>query len=146
LQNEFKNIRITPINYKYFDAKKDFYGDLLTKLMQKNQILSINNSTKLQCEIALNALLFYMEAERNTFLLKQNSLNVVFNQNNDVAFVDNATCKYLELISNNSKPKKQKKSVFFLLNNCATKNGMRLLRNSLLEPSIGKTIYLLRFS
>ena len=68
-------------------------------------------------------------------------LNIEYLPNEDVAFIDSGTCKYLELIGNNSK---SHKNLFHLLNYCETKNGMKLLRSNILEPPIAVDVVLER--
>lgn len=85
---------------------------------------------RLNCQASLSALIIYLEVERSIFL-KPLLLNIEYQQNEDGTFIDSGTCKFLELITNNSG---KNKNLYYILNNCATKNGMNMLRSCILEP------------
>lgn len=74
----------------------------------------------------------YLEIERNVYL-KPFELSIDYQYNEDGMFIDGGTCSFLDLVSNNSK---NVNHLYAVLNLCATKNGMNMLRSNILEPLI----------
>lgn len=132
LKNEFESLKITVINSRYFDKQKGF--ELFNKHISKDVDNSINTSNRLTCQASLSALVMFLEIERNIYL-KPFELSIEYQNNDDGMFIDGGTCKFLELVNNNSK---NRSNLYNVLNFCATRNGMNLLRSNILEPLISK--------
>ena len=83
-----------------------------------------------------SALISHLELE-NELVSNPDLIRVEFEKEIDRVFIDPTTSKYIELLSSlNSK--KRNKSLFTILNNTITKNGLNLLRSNLAEPLFGK--------
>ncbi len=91
-------------------------------------------------QAAMAALIVYLELELNVYI-KPFLVSIHYKHNENSVFIDSGTCKFLELTTCGTKTGK---SVIDVLNFCKTKNGEKMLRSSILEPSIRKLV-LIRF-
>jgi DNA mismatch repair ATPase MutS len=78
------------------------------------------------------ALVNYLKLESN-IISNVSLICAEFQKESDVTFIDSSTAKYIELVSSLNN-KKRNKTLFSVINNSLTKNGVSLLRSNLLEP------------
>ncbi len=85
---------------------------------------------------SFSALISYLDLEQS-IILNSSMMCAAFQKEDDVAFIDSATAKFIELVTslNNNK---RSHNLFTTLNRTQTKNGSNLLRSNILAPPVGK--------
>ncbi|KAL3990697.1 MutS domain V family protein [Acanthocheilonema viteae] len=135
IRSTYPEVEITMINRRYFN---DLKGIELLKQLSSSESSNITSEVyeKYYCMAAAAALIKYVEYIQNV-LFAQNSLKVTYLIAEKSCFIDVNTMRNVEVVERiHLKQKTLGRSLFSALNTCLTSGGVRLLRSSLLQPSV----------
>lgn len=135
LEESFENVEHVGLMRKYFNAEDglDFISQLIVDDEEKRPTLT-TVKPKYFALSACSALFKYLELKCHT-VFPASSLRIRYVALEGTMFIDQDTIVNLELIQNVLDPR-SKQSLLGLLNSCTTKMATRLLRTSIVNPSV----------
>ncbi|GAB1310683.1 MutS protein msh4 [Madurella fahalii] len=143
LKQHFPDAEVVPLDRAHWNESEGLR--MIDRFAWRKDIKAIRSNLEhnFYASCAFSAVMAYVEDETDV-VFRENSLNIKYIQPVNTMGLDRSTVTALELLQNIRHSKRASSTLFGLLNNTLTPQGRRLVRSTLLQPSMDRSVITMR--